>query len=724
MGNINIDVMKSAAANPTKRPTCSNTNDWYRFNNNCYYFSAITTPDSRKSWEEANTYCMSNGGYLVSIHGNDENNFLKTFIGNYNINSFWCGLREHAASGKYEWSDGSPLDYQQWLTGEPNDFNGEEECAQFYVHDGTWNDLNCGDKIPFICKKPQGTSDPITSLPTPVPSGKCPGSSFRHNNKCYWIHGAEKEDRLGWQEARTKCAEFGHLNGGLVTLATIHNQELQSFLNTQLKSLDYNLWIGLSDITSNGQFRWADGATVDFTHWGSGEPNEASGKEDCVEMMSDENRLGEWNDVACNKPNGFICQQLPSTNVHEPPQTTNDCRRGYTQYHNSCFKVLSRPRSFSAAVDVCKSGGTGLATITDAYEEAFVETLLHSSGGEALWIGLMNDEIGPYKWVNDSPVLYTNWGHGEPSEKDNEGCVRVKYNGAWDSTVCDAMYKPLCKYSLLDTPANLPESPGICEEGWKAYGRHCYQYNYGDDTETSWPEAEFYCNRQGAYVASVHSKQENEWIRTSLAAGSHDDIWIGLHRTDSNGFQWQDNTPVAYDNWASNEPTYTWDVEHENCVQMYISNGQWNDVDCLHRQSYICKKPKSLVSVKKSDAIISNDLATATQAPGNPSLLHGQSAQPQTGGMSSGGIIGLVIGTLLLILAAGLIIFFVVTHKSSKKATLDIAGRDVAGFDNALYRAKKESVQVKDEDEEKQKTCDIAPISDSKTMTQDPESNP
>ena len=29
-------------------------------------------------------------------------------------------------------------------------------------------------------------------------------------------------------------------------------------------------------------------------------------------MMTDENRLGEWNDVTCDKQNGFICQQLPS----------------------------------------------------------------------------------------------------------------------------------------------------------------------------------------------------------------------------------------------------------------------------------------------------------------------------------------------------------------------------------------------------------------------------
>ncbi len=89
------------------------------------------------------------------------------------------------------------------------------------------------------------------------------------------------------------------------------------------------------------------------------------------------------------------------------------------------------------------------------------------------------------------------------------------------------------------------------------------------------------------------------------------------------------------------------------------------------------------------------------------------------GGMSSGGIIGLVIGSLLLLLAGALIIFFVVTHRSSKKASLNIAsgGGTETGFDNALYRANRDSVHVTDDNknnEDEQKANDIAVISDAK----------
>ena len=45
-----------------------------------------------------------------------------------------------------------------------------------------------------------------------------------------------------------------------------------------MKGLNHRMWIGLSDITNNNQFRWADGTAVDFTYWASDEPNESTGE--------------------------------------------------------------------------------------------------------------------------------------------------------------------------------------------------------------------------------------------------------------------------------------------------------------------------------------------------------------------------------------------------------------------------------------------------------------
>ena len=53
--------------------SCSPDNDdWKFFEDRCYYFS----PDSM-TWWNAEGHCKENGGYLVSIHDENTNNFIK-----------------------------------------------------------------------------------------------------------------------------------------------------------------------------------------------------------------------------------------------------------------------------------------------------------------------------------------------------------------------------------------------------------------------------------------------------------------------------------------------------------------------------------------------------------------------------------------------------------------------------------------------------------------------
>ena len=63
-------------------------------------------------------------------------------------------------------------------------------------------------------------------------------------------------------------------------------------------------FIGANDRDAEGQFVWADGTAVVFTNWGEGEPNDAGGAEDCVEMSV---ASGIWNDVPCDD-RAFICE--------------------------------------------------------------------------------------------------------------------------------------------------------------------------------------------------------------------------------------------------------------------------------------------------------------------------------------------------------------------------------------------------------------------------------
>ena len=55
-------------------------------------------------------------------------------------------------------------------------------------------------------------------------------------------------------------------------------------------------------------------------------------------------------------------------------------------------------------------------------------------------------------------------------------------------------------------------------------------------------------------------------------------------------YLWMDGSKVVYTNWAPGEPNDKSGTE--NCVEVYIESGQWNDHACTEFVSYVCKMPK------------------------------------------------------------------------------------------------------------------------------------
>jgi hypothetical protein len=62
---------------------------------------------------------------------------------------------------------------------------------------------------------------------------------------------------------------------------------------------------GLNDLATEGTFVWPDGSAPTFAPWNAGEPNDAGGIEDCVEMSL---ALDAWNDISCAEPRAYVCE--------------------------------------------------------------------------------------------------------------------------------------------------------------------------------------------------------------------------------------------------------------------------------------------------------------------------------------------------------------------------------------------------------------------------------
>lgn len=121
-----------------------------------------------------------------------------------------------------------------------------------------------------------------------------------------------------------------------------------------------------------------------------------------------------------------------------------------------------------------------------------------------------------------------------------------------------------------------------CKAGWQEWNQACYKVSNG---MTTFANASASCQRHGANLASIHSAQENEFVR-NFSSGK--DVFIGLSDAQIEGtFVWSDGSTFAYTNWEIGEPDNDYGVG--DCVILVAANAKWNDTPCSMWNEYVCK---------------------------------------------------------------------------------------------------------------------------------------
>lgn len=107
---------------------------------------------SPKTWLQSRDDCEERDSELIKLTNNQELSYVyNTFIRPLHGRSAWIGLRK--AGDHFEWVDGSRLTYKNWNEGEPNNYGGKEKCVELFVKSGEWNDIECTQLRPSLCKK-------------------------------------------------------------------------------------------------------------------------------------------------------------------------------------------------------------------------------------------------------------------------------------------------------------------------------------------------------------------------------------------------------------------------------------------------------------------------------------------------------------------------------------------------------------------------------------------
>ncbi|XP_029976933.1 galactose-specific lectin nattectin-like [Salarias fasciatus] len=122
---------------------------WYSFKDRCYRYVAAD-----KTWADAELYCVSLGANLVSIHSEEEHNFVNWLIKSLNPEQSytWIGLSDVHKEGAWMWSDGSRFNFAVWDVGQPDNCQRIEHCGHTnYGKLFRWNDTPCSILFRFVC---------------------------------------------------------------------------------------------------------------------------------------------------------------------------------------------------------------------------------------------------------------------------------------------------------------------------------------------------------------------------------------------------------------------------------------------------------------------------------------------------------------------------------------------------------------------------------------------
>ncbi|XP_039714002.1 low affinity immunoglobulin epsilon Fc receptor isoform X1 [Pteropus medius] len=130
----------------TPGSTCNTCPErWVNFQHKCYYFGK-----GAKRWIQAREACSKLQGRLVSIHSQEEQDFLAKYI---NRQGSWIGLRDLNIEGEFVWMDQKPLNYSNWRPGEPNNGDQGEDCVMMLGF-GQWNDAFCNNYLDgWVCDR-------------------------------------------------------------------------------------------------------------------------------------------------------------------------------------------------------------------------------------------------------------------------------------------------------------------------------------------------------------------------------------------------------------------------------------------------------------------------------------------------------------------------------------------------------------------------------------------
>ncbi|KAM5240213.1 pulmonary surfactant-associated protein D-like isoform 1-T3 [Hipposideros larvatus] len=111
------------------------------------------------------------------------------------------------------------------------------------------------------------------------------------------------------------------------------------------------------------------------------------------------------------------------------------------------FKTGGFEKTFANAQQICTQAGGQLASPRSAAENEAVRQLA-SAQNKAAYLSMTDAKTeGTFTYPTGEPLVYSNWGPGEPNNDGNaEHCVEIYTNGKWNDKNCGEQRLVICEF--------------------------------------------------------------------------------------------------------------------------------------------------------------------------------------------------------------------------------------------------------------------------------------
>ena len=382
-----------------------------------YKFACIVPQISGNlSWHYAKQDAETLGGHLATIHSESENSIVSEIFelgratSNASLYTFIGGTDENS-EGVWEWVTGEEFTYTNWNRGVgPDNYGG----AQHYLDlgwgarpDGEWDDTGTTDPnvncyMLEIAESSDPNNDDTDGDGAPdgleIMEGTNPNdpSEYPGSNPFQIIEGS-----FTWQEAKADAESRG---GQLAVLDSQAKQSAAEALIEDQRDSGNEYFIGASPSLIDSQYRWINGALLDFENWAVGEPSDLANHYPTLTTGGWSSiNFGEWNDSTSPWVDGYVLEQR--------------------------FQIIEGNFTWQEAKADAESRGGQLAVLNTQAKIDVINSYLSSLGSwPYLFIGLTDEEVeGDWRWITGEPLTINNWRPGEPTGdgvNDDYGIIR------------------------------------------------------------------------------------------------------------------------------------------------------------------------------------------------------------------------------------------------------------------------------------------------------------